>query len=238
VTLVHDIWLGDSKELCKRFQPKRRVNCVITDPPFGVNNKSNMAKTVSGAEHARKIAADRSVEEARREFDRVMDVLLPATVDHADLYVFTNGAVLKEWLQICDDLARHSYVRKGILVWAKEGPGLGDLEAWGQAHEYIIFLKKGDRPSSDRRRSGVLFTPQVRPADLIHPHEKPEALLADLIRHSTDRGDFLVDPFGGSGSLVRAARLLDRSCVAIESDEFNHKKALTKLAHTEGGLFG
>lgn len=235
--LVHDIWLGKSEQLCMKFQAKRRVNCVITDPPFGVDNKSNMAKTAHGAQHARKIANDKSVEEARITFDRVMDVLLPATVDNSDLYVFTNGRVLKEWLQICDDLSRHGFVRDGILVWAKEGPGMGDLDSWGQAHEYIIFLKKGNRPSSDQRRSGVLFTPQVRPTDLIHPHEKPEALLADFIKHSTSEGDFLVDPFGGSGSLVRAARSLNRSCIAIEMDEFNHQKAVAKLHNSSGGMF-
>lgn len=235
--LVHDIWHGDSKDLCKRFQAKRRVNCVITDPPFGVDNKSNMAKTPHGERMARRIAADKNVEMARREFDKVMDALLPATVDNADLYVFTNGKVLKEWLQICDDLERHGFYRDAILVWAKDGPGMGDLESWGQSQEYIIFCKKGNRLSSDTRRSGVLYTPQVRPSDLIHPHEKPEELLGGLIKHSTDPGDFLVDPFGGSGSLVRAARALDRSCVAIECDEFNHEKAIAKLHNTSGGMF-
>lgn len=31
--LIHDIWHGDSIELCEKFKPGR-VDCVITDPPF------------------------------------------------------------------------------------------------------------------------------------------------------------------------------------------------------------
>lgn len=64
---------------------------------------------------------------------------------------------------------------------------------------------------------------------MIHPHEKPTALLELFIKHSTSKGDFIVDPFGGSGSLVRAAKRLERSAVAIEYDEKNYQLALKKL---------
>lgn len=234
--LVHEIWHGDSIELCDRFKPGR-VNCVITDPPFGVDNLSNMATTEGGKLHARKIANDESPEQAMRVFEQVMDVLLPRTASNADLYIFTAYQVLKEWLQLSDDLSRHNFSRKAVLVWEKDGPGMGDLDSWGQGHEFIIYLKKGRRERSDMRRSGVLHVPQVRPDKLIHPHEKPLPLLELLIKHSTNKGDFLVDPFGGSGSLVRAARRTDRSAVSIELDEMNYDLALKSLTEGEGGGF-
>jgi site-specific DNA-methyltransferase (adenine-specific) len=158
-----------------------------------------------------------------------MDVLLPKTSDHSDLYVFTANQVLKEWLGVTDQLNRHGYVRKGILIWEKTGPGQGDLESWGQSHEFIIYLKKGRRPLSGKRRSPVIHIDQVRPDKLIHPHEKPTALLEILLQASTERGDFVVDPFGGSGSLARAAKNIGRNAVAIEYDQYNYetsKKAL------------
>lgn len=236
--LVHQIWQGDSAELCKRFQPKKRVQCIITDPPFGVDNQSNMAKTVEGKVNARKIANDSSPEIAINVFNQVMDSLLPATVDECDMYIFTAHQVLKEWLAVADDLRRHGFRRCGILVWQKDGPGMGDLEgSWGMGHEFIIFMKKGSRPRSAPRRSGVLAIPQLRPGDLIHPHEKPTALLQELIRFSTDPGDFIVDPFCGSGSTVRAARELGRSAVAIELDENNFHIANNKLASQEQAMF-
>lgn len=211
---------------------------MITDPPFGVDNKSNMAVTASGKQNARKIANDENPEVAINIFNKVMDVLLPSTADNTDMYVFTSQQVLKEWLQVVDDLSRHGFRRCGILVWQKDGPGMGDLDSsWGMAHEFILFLKKGRRPRSAPRRTGVFHVPQVRPSDLIHPHEKPIPLLQELIRFSTDAGDFVVDPFCGSGSTVRAARASGRSAVGIELDETNYNIANKKLNTEESALF-
>lgn len=180
-----------------------------------------MAKTVEGQKHARKIANDESPEVAIKVFNEVMDVLLPRTTENADLYIFTAHQVLKEWLEVADQLGRHGFKRSGILVWQKDGPGMGNLDAWGMAHEFILFLKKGNRPRSDQRRSGVIHVPQLRPNQLIHPHEKPLPLLELLIKHSTDRGDLIVDPFSGSGSTARAAKRLERSALGIELDKYN-----------------
>lgn len=236
--LVWDIWHGDSVELCQKFQAKKRVSCIITDPPFGVNNQSNQSVTVEGKAHARKIANDETPEIAINTFQAVMRSLLPATTDECDLYVFTSYQVLKEWLVMADNfLSGYGFERKAVLVWEKEGPGMGDLNSWGMGCEFILFFKKGSKERQDTRRNAVLHTAQLRPGNLIHPHEKPEALLEQLIAHSTRAGEFIVDPFGGSGSLVRAARNLGRSAVAIEYDEVNYQAALKKLHGTSGGMF-
>lgn len=235
---VHaDIWLGKAEELCEKFKPGR-VNCVITDPPFGVDNQSNMAVTAGGKQHARKIANDESPEVALKVFNQVMDVLLPKTSDEADLYIVTAQQVLKEWLQAADNLSRHGFVRSGVLVWQKDGPGMGDLDAsWGMAHEFILYLKKGRRPRSAPRRTGVFHVPQVRPNKLIHPHEKPIPLIQEWIRFSTDPGDWIVDPFSGSGSTIRAAKSLGRNSIGCEYDEYNWKQSKKALEDSDG-LFG
>lgn len=233
--IVQDIWHGDSRALCAKLRDNS-VHCVITDPPFGSNNKSNSSKTVEGKANARKIANDETPEQAINIFNEVMDVLLPKTKADADLYVFTAHQVLKEWLEVADSLTRHGYVRSGILIWEKNGPGMGNLDHWGMSHEFIIFLKKGDRPRSDTRRSGVIHVPQIRPDRLAHPHEKPTALYELLLRHSTSKGDFAVDPFGGSGVLARAARNLERSGLSMELDKMNFDRAYSAL-HENQGMF-
>lgn len=233
--LFHQIWHGDSRIECQKFKPGR-INCIVTDPPFGVDNQSNMAVTKEGKEHARKIAGDASPEEALTLFSEVMDVLLPKTADNCDLYIVTAYQVLEQWMVMAksDAMLKHGFKFKAVLVWEKDGPGMGDLNSWGQGHEFILYLKKGNRVNSDKRRSGVIHVPQLRPNQLIHPHEKPTALLEMFLRQSTDPGDFVVDPFGGSGSLARAARNIGRSCVCIEYDEKNYKLALDKLVGGEG----
>lgn len=236
--LKHLIWHGDSAELGSRFHQKRQIQSIITDPPFGVDNQSNMAVTEAGKKYARKIANDESPEVAIATFKRVMAAMLPGMKDESDIYVFTSHQVLEEWLVFTKQLFEpHGFTRKAILVWEKDGPGMGDLNSWGMGCEFILYYKRGGREASDTRRNNVLHVPQLRPGELIHPHEKPLALLELLIRHSTHKGDLVVDPFGGSGSLVRAAQRMGRHGVAIEYDLENYQLALNKLNTGEGGGF-
>lgn len=197
-----------------------------------------MAVTEGGKDYARKIANDESPEVAIATFKAVMNSLLPATAADCDMYVFTSYQVLSDWLVMTDEfLPTHGFTRKAIVVWEKDGPGMGDLNCpWGMGSEFILFFQKGRREKSATRRNSVLHMPQLRPQELIHPHEKPVQLLEHLIKASTNAGDFIVDPFGGSGSLVRAAQRVGRSAVAIEYDERNYKEALKKFEGDGGGF--
>jgi adenine-specific DNA-methyltransferase len=237
MTPVHQIWHGDSAELSQRFK-EGRVDCIITDPPFGVDNLSNMAVTEQGKKYARKIANDESPEIAVATFKAVMTSLLPKTKAECDMYVFTSYQVLSDWLVMTDEfLPQFGFRRNAVLVWEKDGPGMGNLESpWGMGSEFILFFQKGQRAKTAQRRNNVLHTSQLRPNQLIHPHEKPGALLEILIKASTVEGEFLVDPFGGSGSLVRAARACGRSAVAIEYDETNYNLARKALEEQGDGF--
>lgn len=237
MALIHDIWLGDSIELAKRFHAKQRIQSVITDPPFGVDNQSNMAVTAAGKEYATKILNDESPEQAWSVFSRVMESTIPGMKEESDIYVFTAHQVLEEWLSWTRVLfGDYGFRRKAVLVWEKDGPGMGDLNSWGMGCEFILYYKRGGRERSDVRRNNVLHFPQLRPNELIHPHEKPLPLLESLIKHSTNKGDFIFDPFGGSGSLVRAAQRTGRSAIACELDPIRHERAIKKLKEGDIGF--
>ncbi len=187
---------------------------------------------------ARKIANDETPEIAMACFTRVMNAIIPGMKEESDIYVFTSHQVLEQWLPFTRELFEpFGFTRKAILTWEKDGPGQGDLNTWGMGCEYILYFKRGKRPLSAKRRNCVLHVPQIRPDQLIHPHEKPIQLLQLLIEHSTSKGDFIVDPFGGSGSLVRAARASGRSAVAIEYDEQNYLLAKKKLEEDAVAMF-
>jgi adenine-specific DNA-methyltransferase len=232
---VHQIWSGNSIELCERF---KWVDCIITDPPFGVDNQSQMAVTDHGKSHATKILNDETPEQAIEIFQAVMSVLLPKLRDNSDCYVFTSHQVIKEWLVMTDEfMPKFGLQRKAILFWEKEGPGMGDLEVpWGMGMEFILFFQKGRREKTGTRRNSVIRGPQIRPDKLIHPHEKPQWLLELLMKQSTVKGNFLVDPFGGSGSLAVAARNIERNAVCIELDPPRYEVARARLESTTAGL--
>lgn len=53
----------------------------------------------------------------------------------------------------------------------------------------------------------------------IHITPKPVALLENIIRHTTDEGDLVLDCFAGSGSIGVACKNTGRNCFMIEKDE-------------------
>jgi site-specific DNA-methyltransferase (adenine-specific) len=52
-----------------------------------------------------------------------------------------------------------------------------------------------------------------------YPTQKPEALLERLILATTNPGDFVLDPFCGSGTTLAVCQRLGRSVVGIDSSD-------------------
>lgn len=198
-----------------------------------------MAVTQAGKEHATKILNDEDVEKAIQIFKDVMSVLLPKTAENADCYVFTAHQVVGEWIMMTKEfMPKFGFEYKGMCWWEKDGPGMGDLNfPFGMASEIILCFRKGNLEKRTQRRNGTLHFPQLRPSQLIHPHEKPTSILKCLMEASTEPGDWIVDPFGGSGSVARAAREINRNAISIELDPKRYEKARHKFDTQEGNLF-
>ena len=69
----------------------------------------------------------------------------------------------------------------------------------------------------------------------IHPTQKPEKLLAKIILASSNHGDFVFDPFLGSGTSAVVAKKLGRRYSGIEIDEDYCCMAAKRLAQAELG---
>lgn len=62
-----------------------------------------------------------------------------------------------------------------------------------------------------------------------HVAEKPEKLYEIVIETHTEKGEWIVDPFAGSGTAARAARKTGRRFVVIEEDEKIFEQILRRL---------
>lgn len=118
-----------------------------------------------------------------------------------------------------------------LIVWEKTNAGMGSL--WRSQHELLPMFKKGGAPHINnielgkhgRNRSNVWTYPganslgssaQEMLAD--HPTPKPVPMLQDALLDVTERGDIVLDPFLGSGSMLIAAEATGRRCRGIELD--------------------
>ena len=62
-----------------------------------------------------------------------------------------------------------------------------------------------------------------------HPTQKPEYLLEKIILASTRKGDYILDPFVGSGTTGVVAKRLGRKFIGIDSEKDYLKIAKLRL---------
>lgn len=73
---------------------------------------------------------------------------------------------------------------------------MGDLKAqFAPRHDVVIFATKGRFEFPGKRPDDVIACPKVGNSSLIHPNEKPVALLERLIEATTEPGALILDPF-------------------------------------------
>lgn len=71
------------------------------------------------------------------------------------------------------------------------------------------------------------------PENTDHPTQKPEKLLAKIILASSDEGDFIFDPFLGSGTTAVVSKKLGRKFSGVEISEEYSCLALKRLEEAE-----
>ncbi len=78
------------------------------------------------------------------------------------------------------------------------------------------------------------------PENTCHPTQKPEKLLAKIILASSKQGDFILDPFLGSGTTAVVAKKLGRNFLGIEQEREYCYYALKRLrmADTNNNIQG
>jgi DNA modification methylase len=195
VTLYH----GDCLDVLPQLPS---VDLVLTDPPYGVTYASNYMV----GKGARPITNDGT----RLSLALYRSVLPMLKAEH--VLWFTRWDA---WPDVWATLGQH-YPLRGLLVWDKGHPGMGDLNHWGPSYEMIASAGSGKTLGS--RDQSVLRYNAPPPGSRLHPTEKPVDLLRYLIGKLGPRT--VLDPFAGSGSTLVAARLAGvPTAVGIESDE-------------------
>ncbi len=105
------------------------------------------------------------------------------------------------------------------LVWNKNTIVMGRQD-YQWKHEPCLYGWKDGAAHyfiDDRTQATVIN--EDKPArNAEHPTMKPVKLLARLIRNSTRPSESVLDPFGGSGSVLIACEQLGRVCTTIEFD--------------------
>ena len=218
LTRTGDVWhLGEHTLICgdstkpetyERLLGDKRVNLVVTDPPYNVNYESS----------AGKIKNDHMADDAFYDF--LLSAFTnaeSAMADDASIYVFHADT---EGLNFRRAFKDAGFYLSGTCIWKKNSLVLGRSPYQWQ-HEPCLYgwKQKGKHAwYSDRKQTTIWeFDRPKRSAD--HPTMKPIALMAYPIKNSSMTGCSALDPFAGSGSTLLACVETGRVFYGIELEE-------------------
>ena len=187
VTIYH----GDCREILPQLDVK--VDLVLTDPPYGIDYQS-----------ARRTAPFRK--------NKIQGD------DEFPLWLFDLIKPTSAYLLFCRwDVLPILPTPKSFIVWNKGNHSMGDLEhEYGRQWEAIAFYPQAQHEFLFRPVD-IIEAMRISPDKLIHPNEKPEAVVSPLI--AANKGDLILDPFLGSGTTCYCAKKLNRHSIGIEIEE-------------------
>ena len=187
---------------------------VFTDPPYNIASKSkNFAADCS---ESMKVLSDSDWDNGF-DLEPALAVLQKHIAENASCYVCAShftAPIIWAWMEGWAD--HFSY-----CVWAKPNP-MPSLSKrhWTWNTELICYATRGKHIFNFPNEGHALSTWTINKLTekYVHPTQKPIAVPATAISHSSNPGDIVLDGFGGSGSTLIACEQLGRTCYMMEID--------------------
>ena len=184
---LNKIYQGDCLEVMKDI-PDKSIDCIITDPPYGLPNEDFDL-----------------VKKAIKEMKRIskMQIIILDWRNPLSLSDEKFAELVWEygWISGGRTKSKHFYPAHNTIHFL--GENLFDFDTKSGS---IIKRQAGfssPRQCSYAKKSG-------------HPHEKPIKLMEYLIERS--KGNIILDPFAGSGTTGVACKNLNRNYILIEKE--------------------
>ena len=154
---------------------------------------------------------------------------LPKTQAHA--YVFCdidNFVILKQRMQ-----AAGWRVFRTPLIWVNPSAMRAPWPEHGPQRKYqlILYAIKGDKSVNQLYPDVLVYSSDE---NLGHQAQKPVGLYSDLLRRSARPGDTVLDPFGGTGTVLPAAHEHKCRATYIEADASAYGIAIGRLKDLDG----
>lgn len=227
---------GDVIEQLKKF-PNESVNLIVTDPPYNLNK--DYGKSQDSLEFDEYIQFSK---EWLGECKRILK-------NDGTIYVFMGMRYISYIYAILEKDLGLSF--NSWITWFYT-QGVGKTKGFSPRHDDILMFTKnpkkftfnlddirvpqkfyrsinnmrGANPGNVWEFSHIHYCNAKRRQ---HPTQKPEGLYERMILASSNEGDVVLDPFGGSGTCLHVCQHTGRKGIAIELNEEYCEMAVERL---------
>jgi len=103
-------------------------------------------------------------------------------------------------------------------MWVKNGFSMLNRDYHSQYEPMLYFYYPEKKFRGDRGQTDCWFIKRADTQKYVHPTQKPVRLIQKAILNSSDKGDIVLDLFGGSGTTLIACEQTNRRCFMMELD--------------------
>ena len=231
----YKIYCGDSYDLLQEFINNNiKVDHIITDPPYNISKENNFTTMSSSKRKGIDFG----------EWDKGFD--LYGWIKLADQIIKKNGSIIifcsyRFISHFVDELELNDFVVKDVLIWKKRNPMPRNVDRrYVQDTEFAIWAVKKNakwvfnKPSNVSYLRSLFETPTVSGKEkTIHPTQKSEKLMDDIIMIHTNEDEIILDPFMGSGTTGVSALKNNRKFIGVELSEEYYEIAKERLTNEE-----
>lgn len=226
------LYQGDCLQILPKLNNKS-VNMVFADPPYFLSNngltvKNGIIQSVNKGDWDSSLFVDDIDKFTHNWLTLVRDVMADnGTIWISGTYhnIFTLGKTLEQL----------GFKILNMITWEKPNPPPNfSCRYFTYSTEWIIWARKDSKIphyfdyklmkklNSDKQMKDVWRLPAVQSWEKQqgkHPTQKPLGLLSRIILASTQKDDWVLDPFAGSATTGISAYLLDRQFIGIEQEQ-------------------
>jgi len=220
----HRLFKGSCYERALSDAGPVRFDCVITDPPYGIDADVK-GQTFDGDIHE----YDDSDAAFMQVLDRLPDLCSRLCKPKAHVYVFCDIRRFGELFAAFEIGGFTVWPRP--IIWDKGTVGsYGNIEFGPRScYDAILYARRGERKALGGARDVINIAQRT---DHEHPAGKPVEVYVELLRRTVLPGDTIADFFAGSGPIFLAAKELKCSAWGWELNDKYFEMAQGALSKT------
>lgn len=222
----------DYKELLEEMKEQKiKVDCILTDPPYGISRKNNF-KTMGRA------GIDFGKWDYNFNQTEWIKNCIPFLKEGGSIIIFNDW---KNLSYLVEALESNGCVIKDLLRWEKLNPMPRNVNSrYVIDFECAIWAVKGKKRWVFNKPKNMSYMKAVFKSGVVpggknrfHPTQKHLAVIEEILSIHTNENDLIFDPFSGSGTTALACLNNTRKFIGSEIDERYFKNACKRLNSQE-----